>query len=785
MYLILHIDLDFIAGVVHVSNNELYHIRKEGDEFHWLYFNNNLHDEKVTYSKENRDYFLDGEVNYYGNFFEAILKDDKFHFRIADFPIIDLLEKSDLINDLREAYFQKVISIDDKIPTLLTFSPDIGDKPKAMLVDYLKSRNFIIDSSSVSLSELICYHCAANKKFNISDGNSIILLEAVNSNLNLHEIFSYKNGFFSLAHEKYEEEGIDPRRKAIVKCVIRKINSSNHFLDEKEEKLEEKRLERYAEGWLKSLDKIKGNFPLNIKGVSFANSPANLHDVLVYRREIEEDTGVFVNKLVDIYNDFEFDCVGDHKNAGNVVVLFGDCFNNELIRNGFLRAAGNKPLVALNNRNLYNVLSSFPDIYLDNYQNEEERLNDCTAAELKKKLDREKIRKLKELEKLKSLAKLQIDSWKYDQAKKTLSDALAIDEENEDLKSMHSDLVKATDFIEHGDINFENKEYKKSEHNYQQALKYLPRDRHSLAQLKKIRIILDEIEEEKLRKKQEAYDIEIKAANEYFDYKEWEKALVSYSNAAKIFPDEEYPSERIRLCKQKILDEQPQPQPQPKLIPKPQPQPKKLWILIQKVINTGSILQKLIIAGSIFIIFFLGAVAISFLSKSGSLPEPAGPISGVVTVSTGQTDVTYSTPAITNATTYHWSLPKGATGKSSTNIIKVNFSSTAASGNISVFGKNSSGEGQSSTLAITVGEGNGSTRLEFPNGYYEGPVENGKMHGQGKFTFTKSGVISEDDPMERQAEAGDYLSGTWKNGNLLRGELFASDKRHKENLTLQ
>ncbi len=73
----------------------------------------------------------------------------------------------------------------------------------------------------------------------------------------------------------------------------------------------------------------------------------------------------------------------------------------------------------------------------------------------------------------------------------------------------------------------------------------------------------------------------------------------------------------------------------------------------------------------------------------------AGIISGSETVCQGQTGVAYSVPVIGNATDYIWELPAGATIATggNTNAITVNFSNTAVSGNISVYGTNSCGNG--------------------------------------------------------------------------------------------
>lgn len=84
------------------------------------------------------------------------------------------------------------------------------------------------------------------------------------------------------------------------------------------------------------------------------------------------------------------------------------------------------------------------------------------------------------------------------------------------------------------------------------------------------------------------------------------------------------------------------------------------------------------------------------------LPANAGSITGTPAVCQAQNSVTYTVPAITNATSYLWTLPTGATGTSTTNSITVNYGTSAISGNITVKGHNDCGDGAVSSLAITV-----------------------------------------------------------------------------------
>jgi hypothetical protein len=100
-------------------------------------------------------------------------------------------------------------------------------------------------------------------------------------------------------------------------------------------------------------------------------------------------------------------------------------------------------------------------------------------------------------------------------------------------------------------------------------------------------------------------------------------------------------------------------------------------------------------------------------------PGPAGSITGTATVCAGAQGVAYSTATITNAITYVWTLPAGATVATGANTksITVNFGSNASSGNITVYGNNACGNGATSpAFAVTVNP------LPSPAGTVMGPA---------------------------------------------------------------
>lgn len=99
-----------------------------------------------------------------------------------------------------------------------------------------------------------------------------------------------------------------------------------------------------------------------------------------------------------------------------------------------------------------------------------------------------------------------------------------------------------------------------------------------------------------------------------------------------------------------------------------------------------------------------GTVSTNYAITVNPLPAAAGPITGTSGVCQGQSGVSYSVGAIANATSYSWSYSgTGASIVGTTNSVTINFAGNATSGNLTVRGVNSCGNGTASAAyAITV-----------------------------------------------------------------------------------
>ena len=100
-----------------------------------------------------------------------------------------------------------------------------------------------------------------------------------------------------------------------------------------------------------------------------------------------------------------------------------------------------------------------------------------------------------------------------------------------------------------------------------------------------------------------------------------------------------------------------------------------------------------------------GIVSPPFAVTINTFPEVPGNITGSSTICQGTIGITYTVPLINYATGYVWTIPSGTTITSgdNTNSITVNYGLNAVSGNVTVYGKNTNGNGSvSSPLVVTV-----------------------------------------------------------------------------------
>ncbi len=96
------------------------------------------------------------------------------------------------------------------------------------------------------------------------------------------------------------------------------------------------------------------------------------------------------------------------------------------------------------------------------------------------------------------------------------------------------------------------------------------------------------------------------------------------------------------------------------------------------------------------------------ITVNSATPATPGTISGTATQCAGLASQTYSIAAVTNATSYTWTVPTGwsITGGTGTNSITVTVGASGQNGNVTVTATNSGGTSAAQTLAATVSSNN-------------------------------------------------------------------------------
>jgi len=527
-YLVLHADTSFLAAIFYTADNKWIPITKKGEDFLWLFFYSDPHEDKISFGKIYERHYLNNETNYYGDIFKIISDEKtKFTIRSHNLPAIELLKESGLLDYLKNTFYSKSgISDQDVIPTLISFSHNITDASKEVFLDFLANNHFRIDSFSIPLSELIIHYYWKANKIEAQTGNEVVLLNAINSDLSIN-LLCLCDGYFLQDDVKkniWQGRGSDPRKYALIQYVVDCVNKSTGILaTEKERIAEYHRQEQYAEEWLKRLD-LSGNALLHIPSINFALAPSITREVFVKKSVIESDTGRFVQELLDIYREFENDFVSDTENIC-AVIFFGDSLKNDLVKKRFQTRITEEKIHLFSTREIYSVLSIFPQIDIHRYVDEADRLKALASAEIQKQREKDK-------------------QYLAEQESERKEKEIEEQNKNEEQKKLEADklIVKAG-------VLTKDKMFTEALILLNQALEIKPNDNNIKNQITEITSILA-----KINARLQLYKEIISTADQLFEQKIYDQALIEYS-AAKKLSNDKYPQQQIDRIKVFIVEQ--------------------------------------------------------------------------------------------------------------------------------------------------------------------------------------------------------------------------------------
>ena len=400
-YLILYIDVEIIVGVVSTGYGSPHLVGQnpKGDGLMWLYFFNDPCRHEVSYGKNYKSHFLDGEYNYYGDFLSCIEDEENgFELRHTKYPLVDLLDMSGMLEEWKQSYANVTQTTPEVIPTLLTFSSSVSDLAKQRFVDYVRGKGFDVKSYTIPLSELAVYKLVLDNKVEVADGRTARMLDATNSVLHLSKLTCSDNYFLKDGEQKsIKGKGIDPRKRALCRFLVLELNSQLGALrtdDEQEQEI--LRFEPHAAEWLKTIERQRCDRPALIKGLSFQRMIKTRRDILVRLADIDKDTGRYLTNLTDEYQAFkEENC----PNGIDFCCFVGNCFVSERIKKRFTDLIGEDNIFFFKTTDVTNIIGCYPRIDLQRYADQENRLKEKAKADELKKTEEREEQKRRELEK--------------------------------------------------------------------------------------------------------------------------------------------------------------------------------------------------------------------------------------------------------------------------------------------------------------------------------------------------------------------------------------------------
>lgn len=182
-------------------------------------------------------------------------------------------------------------------------------------------------------------------------------------------------------------------------------------------------------------------------------------------------------------------------------------------------------------------------------------------------------------------------------------------------------------------------------------------------------------------------------------------------------------------------------------------EPKKLW--------------KYILAG-VAAVAVIGGGIYGFTAGNSKTETPKGPNTTKVAGPNTTKDADPNTTKVTDPNT---------TKVADSNTTKVADPSTTNGGKDGKSTGGKDGKTNGGNGGKATGGNSGTVNLGY--GKFSGSLKNGKPNGMGTLRYTTAHIIDSRDPKGRMAEAGDYVTGEWKDGKLVQGRWFDSSNNSK------
>lgn len=388
----LYIDRWYIAAAVCYDNIPRRIDLPNREDRIWLYFYEDINNDRVIYGKSYQKHYLDKELHYYGDIFSKVVKEDETFKRFGkDVSLKEIFKASDILEHLTRDFNEN-----EKIDTYISFSVDVSYAAQKVFLDILEENNFVIKESVARISHLAVE--LSNKKGLLNNSNCILVITACNENLRYVVYKQSNNVFVRQGNEGLlRGYGTDLRGRALLEQIVWQINNSTKFLRKEEEEEEINRLSQNLERWILQLDNTKFGRPVIYNDITFSRTPHNKQNATILKNVIEERTKTIVNDVVDNIVQYvkELDIVFSDISH---IIFIGDSFKNSMFKEELLQRYPVTPnnIVAFGNKDIPEIVGIYSQMDLSQFDSLRKNIENLSYEQLEQIKIAEEDRKARE-----------------------------------------------------------------------------------------------------------------------------------------------------------------------------------------------------------------------------------------------------------------------------------------------------------------------------------------------------------------------------------------------------
>ncbi len=324
----LYVEKWSIVGAICTGNGLQRIGLPNGEDRAWLYFFEDIANDRIFYGKNNKRGAQNREPHYYQDVFASIVDSEaKFKKFGRDYPLAEIFKYSNILDDLKTAYAEW--AGDEKIPTYVSFSKDISYNAQSLFKEQLEKNGFVIKQYAGKIEFLAMEWLSRTNRLHLAEGKMALVLKSTNENLHMSVYSTDGKLLVENINDSLLGYGNDVRRHAVIEDVIHQGNSTLRFLTTQEEiDHEMKRMEDFVEEWILRLDSGRPGIPVRITDINFSLAPDNKFTANLKGKTIDERTKAIIRTIIDYVKKFVIDKAGIHEYDLGAVVLIGNSFEN-------------------------------------------------------------------------------------------------------------------------------------------------------------------------------------------------------------------------------------------------------------------------------------------------------------------------------------------------------------------------------------------------------------------------------------------------------------------------